>query len=73
MKILFHICNIYSDQTFTLEADGDPTTLTMDVEVAVPESGKSMEITFYDVEKDMKTSCCGRKTEKDGSTRITTK
>ena len=73
VQICFPLCKIRSDQTLTLEAEGDPTTFNLDVEVAVPPSGIPMEITFYDVEKEMKLGCNGSMIEKDGSTRVTAK
>ncbi len=70
VQLSFPLCKIKSDQTLTLEADGDPTTFNLDVEVAVPPNGVAMEITFYDVEKEMTSSCNGSRVEKDGSTRV---
>lgn len=71
VQLSFPLCKIMSNQTLTLQADGDPTTFNLEVEVATPENGNQMEITFYEVEKDMKKSCCGQSmVEKDGSTRI---
>ncbi len=70
VQLSFPLCKIKSDQTLTLEADGDPTTFNLDVEVAVPPNGVSMEITFYDVEKEMTSGCNGSRIEKDGSTRV---
>ena len=70
VQLEFPLCKIKSNQTLTLQADGDPTTFSMEVEVATPPSGIPMQITFYEVEKDMKKGCCGSMIEKDGSTRI---
>ena len=70
MQFVFPLCKIKSDQTLTLQADGDPTTFNLDVEVAVPQNGVPMEITFYEVEKEMKMGCGDTMVEKDGSTRI---
>lgn len=67
------LCKIKSDQTLTLQADGDPTTFNLDVEVATPQNGIPMEIIFYEVEKEMKQGCAGNMIEKDGSTRISAK
>jgi len=36
VQLTFPLCKIKSDQTLTLQADGDPTTFNLDVEVAVP-------------------------------------
>ena len=70
VQLTFPLCKIKSDQTLTLQADGDPTTFNLDVEVAVPQNGVPMEITFYEVEKEMKAGCGDTMVEKDGSTRI---
>lgn len=67
------LCKIKSDQTLTLQADGDPTTFNLDVEVATPQNGIPMEIVFYEVEKEMKQGCAGTMIERDGSTRIAAK
>ena len=70
VQLTFPLCKIKSDQTLTLQADGDPTTFNLDVEVAVPPNGIPMEITFYEVEKEMKAGCGDTMIERDGSTRI---
>lgn len=70
VQISLPLCKIKSDQTLTLQADGDPTTFNLDVEVATPPNGIPMEITFYEVEKEMKAGCSGSMVPKDGSTRI---
>lgn len=62
-----------SNQSLTLQADGDPSTFSMEVEVATPPNGVPMEITFFNVEKETTTNCKGNKIEKDGSTRIAAK
>ena len=73
MQFALPLCKIKSNQTLTLQADGDPTTFNLEVEVAVPQNGIPMEMTFYEVEKDLKRGCCGSLIEKDGSTRIASK
>ena len=73
VQISLPLCKIKSDQTLTLQADGDPTTFNLDVEVATPQNGIPMEITFYEVEKEMKQGCAGTMVPKDGSTRISAK
>lgn len=73
VQISLPLCKIKSDQTLTLQADGDPTTFNLDVEVATPQNGIPMEITFYEVEKEMKQGCSGTMVPKDGSTRISAK
>lgn len=73
VQISLPLCKIKSDQTLTLQADGDPTTFNLDVEVATPQNGVPMEITFYEVEKEMKQGCSGTMVPKDGSTKISAK
>lgn len=73
VQISLPLCKIKSDQTLTLQADGDPTTFNLDVEVATPPNGVPMEITFYEVEKEMKQGCSGSMVAKDGSTKISAK
>ena len=73
VQITLPLCKIKSDQTLTLQADGDPTTFNLDVEVATPQNGVPMEITFYEVEKEMKQGCSGGMVPKDGSTKISAK
>lgn len=73
VQISLPLCKIKSDQTLTLQADGDPTTFNLDVEVATPQNGVPMEITFYEVEKEMKQGCAGTMVPKDGSTQISAK
>ena len=69
VQISFPLCKIKSDQTLTLEAEGDPTTFALDVEVARPENGIMMEITTYEVEKEEELNeLTGKKYIKDGST-----
>lgn len=70
VQIEFPLAKIRSDQTLTLEADGDPTTFTMDVEIAQPKSGNMMIITPYEVEKVTGTNEFGEEVEFDGSTQI---
>ena len=73
VQITLPLCKIKSDQTLTLQADGDPTTFNLDVEVATPQNGVPMEITFYEVEKEMKQGCAGTMVPRDGSTKISAK
>lgn len=70
VQITLPLCKITSDQTLTLQADGDPTTFNLGVEVATPKNGIPMEMTFFKVEKEMKPGCGGSMIEKDGSTKI---
>lgn len=73
VQIVLPLCKIMSNQSLTLQADGDPSTFSMEVEVATPPNGVPMEITFFNVEKETTTNCKGNKIEKDGSTRIAAK
>lgn len=73
VQLVFPLCKIMSNQSLVLQSDGEPTTFNLDVEVAVPQNGISMEMNFYEVEKDMKLGCCGNWTAKDGSTKISAK
>ena len=73
VQLTFPLCKIKSNQTLTLQADGDPTTFNLEVEVAVPQNGIGMEMTFYEIEKELKLGCNGNMIEKDGSTRIAAK
>lgn len=53
MQIKFPLCKVKSDQTITLEAEGDPTTFNLDLEIARPRSGAMMEITAYEIATKM--------------------
>lgn len=72
VQITLPLCKIKSDQTLTLQAEGEPTTFNLSVEVATPQNGVPMEIIFYEVEKEMKAGCNGVMVPKDGSTRVVT-
>lgn len=72
VQITLPLCKIKSDQTLTLQAEGEPTTFNLSVEVATPQNGVPMEIVFYEVEKEMKAGCNGVMVPKDGSTRVVT-
>lgn len=71
MQLKMPLCKIKSDQSLTLQADGDPTIFDMEVEVAKPASGIMMELTTYDVAKKTETTEEGYYIEKDGSTEVT--
>ena len=49
MQIKFPLCKVRSDHTLTLQADGDPTTFNLNLEVARPASGIMMELTAYEI------------------------
>jgi len=70
IKITLPVCKIKSNNSFTMSPDGDPTTFSMEVEVAQPKEGGQMIIEFFEVEKTQKQGCGGL-VPKDGSTKIT--
>lgn len=49
MQIKFPLCKVKSDHNLILEADGEPTTFNLNLEVARPASGVMMELTSYEV------------------------
>lgn len=53
LQIKIPLCKVKSDHTITLQADGDPTTFNLNLEVARPASGAMMEITAYEVAKKL--------------------
>lgn len=66
MQIKFPLCKVKSDHNLTLEADGDPVIMNIQLEVARPRNGIMMELTSYEtapklLEED------GRFYEVDGS------
>jgi hypothetical protein len=74
VQISLPMCKIKSDQTLTLEAEGEPVTFNLDVEVATPPNGIPMEITFYNTEKEkMKCPINGQMVPTDGSTYVALK
>lgn len=73
MQITLPLCKIMSNQTLTLQADGDPTTFNLEVQVATPQNGIPMELTFYETEQETKIGCSGNRIAKDGSTKISVK
>ena len=70
MQIKFPLCKVKSDQTLTLEADGDPTTFNIDLEVARPASGAMMEITSYEIAQKLYEGDNGCFYAVDGSTEV---
>lgn len=70
MQIKFPLCKVKSDQNLTLEAEGDPTTFNLDIEVARPASGIMMEITAYETASKMIEGENGTIEIKDGSTEV---
>ena len=45
--------NVTTDTNITLEAEGDPTTFSMSIDVLVPPNDIMMELKQYDVEEDI--------------------
>ena len=70
LQIKFPLCKIKSNQTLTLQAEGDPTTFNLEVEVARPISGIMMEMTSYEVDKKVHLNEHGELEVKDGSTEV---
>lgn len=72
MQIKFPQVKVKSDQTITLEADGDPTTFNLDLEVAKPKVGAMMEITAYEIAPKMVRGENGCFYAVDGSSEVVT-
>lgn len=70
MQIKFPLCKVKSDQTLTLQADGDPTTFNLDLEVARPANGVMMELTAYEVSEKLLEGDDGCFYAVDGSTEV---
>lgn len=52
-QFVIHRANVSSDTSITLQADGDPTTFSMQVDVLTPPNDIQMELKQYDVEDDL--------------------
>ena len=70
MQIKFPLCKVKSDQSSTLEADGDPTVFNLDLEVARPASGVMMELTSYEIAEKLMEGDNGCFYAIDGSTQV---
>lgn len=70
MQIKFPLCKVKSDQSLTLEADGDPVVFNLELEVARPKSGIMMEITSYEIANKMMKGDNGCYYAIDGSTEV---
>lgn len=70
LQIKFPLCKIKSNQNLTLEAEGEPTVFTMEMEIARPANGIMMELTSYEVAQRMVTNEDGIIEVKDGSTEV---
>lgn len=70
MQIKVPLCKVKSNQTLTLEAEGEPAVFNIDIEVARPVNGIMMELTAYEVAEKLVTNEQGIVESKDGSTEI---
>ena len=70
MQIKFPLCKVKSDHTLTLQADGDPTTFNLNLEVARPASGIMMELTSYEIAEKLLEGENGCFYAVDGSTEV---
>ncbi len=70
LQLKFPFCKVLSNQSFTLESDGEPTTFNLDLEVARPESGVMMELTSYETAPKMVQDKKGCFVMVDGSTEV---
>lgn len=52
-QFTIHRANVSTDTSVTLEAEGDPTTFSMQIDVLTPPNDVMMELKQYDVEDDM--------------------
>ena len=52
-QITIFNANVSSDTSITLQAEGDPTTFSMDIDVLVPKNDVMMELKEFDVEDDV--------------------
>lgn len=51
-QIVIHRAQVSSDTNITLEAEGDPTTFDMTIDVLTPPNDVAMEIHFFDIDED---------------------
>ena len=72
VQLKFPQCKVKADQTLTLSADGDPTTFTINLEVAKPRNGHMMEITAYEIATKMTEGENGCYYAIDGSSKVVT-
>lgn len=72
LQLKFPQCKVRADQTLTLSADGDPTTFTINLEVAKPRNGHMMEITAYEIATKMIEGENGCYYAVDGSSKVIT-
>ena len=72
MQIKFPQVKVKADQTLTLTSDGEPTTFTINLEVAKPRNGHMMELTTYEVATKMVAGENGCYYAVDGSSEVVT-
>lgn len=70
LQIKIPLCKVRSENTLTLQADGEPTVFNLALEVAEPRDGELMEITAYEVRQRMVQDENGRFYAIDGSTEV---
>ena len=70
LQLKFPLCKVKSTQSITLEADGEPTTFNLELEVARPNNGILMELTSYETAPKMIQDGKGHFVMVDGSTEI---
>lgn len=70
MQITIPMCKVMSEHNLTLEAAGDPTVFSMNLEVARPQNGIMMELTEYEIEEKTFINEQGIIEAKDGSTKV---
>lgn len=70
LQVKIPLCKVRSDHTLTLQADGEPTVFSLNLEVAEPQNGEMMEITAYEVRTRMVEDADGRLYAVDGSSEV---
>ena len=70
MQITLPLCKVKSNQSISLSAESEPTTFNFEVEVATPENGIPMELTFYEVEEGKENPYPDTVIQTDGSTNV---
>ena len=71
MQITIPYCKIKSDHSLNLQADGDPVTFNLELEVGKPPMGNMIEITTYEVSQKMIKGENGNYKIADGSKQVT--
>jgi hypothetical protein len=70
LQIKIPLCKVRSENTLTLQSEGEPTVFNLTLEVAEPRDGELMEITAYEVRQRMIQDENGRFYAVDGSTEV---